>query len=157
MGRQEQIEPSYSKARFRFPPFWLEFTEIVLPDLDYALRDGRKVLSPDLVIFHPAQRGLVGGISKAINSLSQSNTDAYGRLRSVPSVATPSMGVNSLAIPCLTFFTTLPPEEAATVSRQLVEASADAFTETGLVLPTDALPRILMTELELQGRSPVRA
>lgn len=154
LGRQDKVEPPYSKERFKFPPFWLKFTGTALPNLDFALRDGRKVLSPDLVIFHPAQRGLSGGISKVLNSLSKQDIDTYGRLRTVPSVATPSMGGNSLPIPCLAFFSAVP-EEAAAASRRLVEAGADAFTEAGLVLPTEELPRILRTERELQGRPPI--
>jgi hypothetical protein len=144
VGRQERVEP-----------FWLKFTEDVSSNLDFALRDGRKVLSPDFVMFHPVHRGLTGGISKVLNFLSRNDIDTYGRLRAVPSVATSSMGADSPEIPCLTFFSVLPEEEAAAASRRLVEAGAGVFTNVGLPLPTGDLPQILEAALELQDRPPI--
>ncbi|HZL07727.1 MAG TPA: hypothetical protein VFC50_00850 [Candidatus Dormibacteraeota bacterium] len=157
LGRQEKIEPSYSKERFKFPPFWLKFTE---PEIDsstfkYCLRGGLKVLSPDFVIFHPAQRGMVTAISGAMNALSKASTpEEYGRVKSVQSLSRPSMGIDNLAIPCLAFVGRGSEEEVAASSRLLVEASADVFAEAGLALPMDALPLALMPERERPSRLP---
>jgi len=160
LGRQEKIEPRYSKERFKFPPFWLKFTdpEIALPDYKSFLAEGVKVLSPDFVIFHPAQRRMSKVISSAMNSLSKaSRPEDFGRVRSIPGAAMPSMGFNNLGIPCLAFVGRGSEEEVAASSRLLVEASADVFAKVGLDLPMDTLPLALMTERERPSRLPVPA
>ena len=156
MGRPELVGPPDSKEGLTFPPFWLRFDGDVLPNLDYYFLDGRKVLSPDFVIFHPAQSRLRDGISKVLNSLSKQDIDAYGRLRTVPSVATSSIGADSPEIRCLAFFIAGSEEETAVAkSRRLVEDGAHAFTDVGLTLPTEGLPRIIEAALERQGPPPI--
>jgi hypothetical protein len=156
MGRPEQVGSPDSKEGLEFQPFWMEFTGTALSYLNSYFRNGRKVLSPELVIFHPAQRELRDGISKVLNLLSEQDIDTYGRLRTVPSLATSSIGADSPEIPCLTFFIAGSEEETAVAkSRRLVEDGAHAFTDAGLALPTEGLPQILEAALELQGLPPI--
>src|SRR5665213_1011142 len=106
-------------------------TEITEPTFQLSISERRKVLSPDLVIFDPAERGAVQVISAAMNALSsESPPEEYGRVKSVQSIARSSIGNGGLDIPCLAFIGRVPWETVAASSRLL------AVSYTHLTLPT---------------------